>query len=57
MRRTGLILAAMLGASAAPVAPAVADEGGVSVVYTYLGNHYPPTDHFPWNATSRVRRS
>jgi hypothetical protein len=51
MRRTGLILAAMLGASAAPAAPAVADEGGVSVVYTYLGNHYPPTDHFPWNAT------
>ncbi|EFV11757.2 hypothetical protein [Segniliparus rugosus] len=20
-------------------------------MYTYLGNHFPPTDHFPWNAT------
>ena len=51
MRRTSLMIAAVLGLAAAAAVPAAADGGEVSVVYTYLGNHFPPTDHFPWNAT------
>jgi hypothetical protein len=52
MRKLGLAAAwavTMLGA-AIPACPAVADSD-VSVVYTYLGNHYPPTEYNPLNPT------
>lgn len=56
MRRTCLAIAAALGLAPAPAVPSAADGAGAggapeSVVYTYLGNHFPPTDNFPWNAT------